>query len=249
MRQFRKCMAFLVLMGLVCMACGTDGGKTENAQETAQVVISEIVYNKETMSYCISAKVDRMAVTDHEFLVAGAERTDIEKAEDGNKIRWYGFYNDESDLEAPKIYTDEFSSSHEKNAYENVVVLATPTEETEVKSFEEECNGVLVPIRITECTVSIDPAEEWRVEGAFYNVIATDTDGTDYLVCKLPGIDDRKASERKEAPLENDLEDVLEWLGGGYESAVQQEFCGIRFIMRDDIELDKIVSARIEKMN
>ncbi|MCM1105459.1 MAG: hypothetical protein NC355_00815 [Blautia sp.] len=248
MRQFRKSMVLLVLMGFVCMACGTDEKKMESSGEEAQVIISDIAYNKETMSYCISAKLNPVAA-DHDFLAAGAERTELEKTEDGNQIRWYGFYNDESDLEAPKIYTGEFSSPHEDNAYENVVVSATPTEETAVKSFETECNGVLVPIRITACAVSIDPAEEWRAEGMFYNVIATDADGTDYLVCQLPGMDDRKPSERKETPLGTGLEDAPEWLGGGYESALQQEFCGLRFIMREDIELDKIVSARIEKMN
>lgn len=247
------------LMVFLCSGCGTPNSNTsqlpesdtmqvqdsesEQIQEEIIITISEMLVNSDTKSVCIKGFVnsdEEITMTDYMPVGIQVQRLDTEPVDGGYSVCWYGFYGDEAVLSDIRI-TDSFGS-------EGTVPVNNEAErvETEAKKFEVSAGTGTVPVWITEFAVMIAPQEDWREYGAFYNVIASDEKGERKLLCQLPSMDDRKPSEIREHPLVNDAAENMETLGGGFSSAMEQEHCGICYIMNETIDLDDVNSIEVE---
>lgn len=122
------------------------------------------------------------------------------ETEDGLSIRQYGFYTDDAAWKNPKLYRGFQSPTNTSQPLENVKTEGEVTQIDE-KDFEANIEGsdISLPVQLTPYGITIRPDADWREDGHFYYVIATDTDGRQYYMCNLPSVDDRKPSE-KSAP-------------------------------------------------
>jgi len=215
--------------------------ETEETEETP-ITVTSVQVNTDTKSVCVQAKfltAENLTATDYSVMGVQALRTDVVPIENGYNISWYGFYEEESAYQDVKI-----QKPFEEGQTENIENLAD-VEEVGAKKFDVAVGDSTVPVWITPFALLISPQEDWRLDGEFYNVIATDTQKNRYYICSLPMMDDRKPSVQKNDPLENlDMENMDE-LGEGLSASIEQEHLGIQSVFSDTIDPGQIEQIEI----
>lgn len=158
-------------------------------------------------------------------------------AEGGVRIDWYGFCTgDDADIAKPSI-------SYEFEEYTNVENEAA-VGEIEGRKLRTDVNGHPVTAWITPFSVSIEPREEWRAEGTFYDVTVTDESGAEYFLVRLPVMDDRKPSQKKQYPLPDMNAGNLPYLGEESGFAVERENCGVQLAFSELLSEETLHSLK-----
>lgn len=228
-KYWKPPIVLLCLLGCLCSCGKTDAPEQQETEselsDSSLITVQTIEVHRESKACHIGALIQTNAeidLTDYALNYMQILETQMTPAEGGVRIDWYGFYiGDDADITEPLI-------SHESEMYTNVENEAT-VEEIEGRKLETDVNGHPVTAWITPFSVSIEPKEEWRAEGTFYDVTVTDESGTEYFLVRLPVMDDRKPSQKKQYPLPDMNAGNLPQLGeepGGL--MVEMENCGIQ---------------------
>lgn len=258
----KKLYSYLLLfmMGCCMLGCGNSQNKTtqiSNTQKENQT--SEV---SESLTITVSSiQVEPLSKTMYVKLLLpediSSDGTDYwvgdmdikreEKIEtdDGLEVELYGFYTDDDAWKNVKVYKG-YQSPDDSNAPLENVKVDGEAEQIESREFEAVVDNseVSIPVVVTPYSVSICPTEDWREEGHFYQVIATDKAGEQHYMCYLPVTDDRKTAEKKENPLTNTTD--LDILGDDFSSAGETEHCGIRYTFNQEIDVDQIEKIEVE---
>lgn len=253
----------LFIMIFCLSGCGNSGNKmpqnssTSQETETSEVNEASITQPITVSSIQIEPSSKTMDVklflpedisadgTDYWVGDLDVKREATVAATGGLEIELCGFYTDDAAWKDIKVYKG-FQATDDSNVpLENVTITGEITQ-IESKKFEAAVDNsqVSIPVVITPYSVSICPTENWREEGHFYQVIATDINGMQYYMCYLPITDDRKAAEKKNTPLTNPT--ALDILGNDFSSAGETEHCGIRYTFNEEIDIDQIEKIDVE---
>lgn len=188
------------------------------------ITVQKIEVHRESMAYHIGALIQTDSEIDAKDYAPNYMQIlemQMTPTEGGVRIDWYGFCTgDDADIAKPSI-------SYELEEYTNVENEAS-VEEIEGRELRTDVNGHPVTAWITPFSVSIEPREEWRAEGTFYDVTVTDESGAEYFLVRLPVMDDRKPSQKKQYPLPDMNAGNLPYLGEESGFMVEREYCGVQ---------------------
>lgn len=239
-----KKLSVVLVLTLLCIGCGAEKEQVETTEiiseayqsETLepQIAITGICINRNTKAVCMEAEIttpehiDAYDYTPNEMSVA---RVEMETEDGMYHFKWYGFYQKE----------ENFSYITMKYQFEDVedecVSMCAQVEEIPDRSFEVEIDGHIIPVDITPFSVTIEPKEEWLDSDmdCHYDMYAMDTEQKMYYVTHFTNV-----SNKKEASLGHINVDEVPELGDGWQSAVAQEYQGIRYVMRTEIDIESI---------
>lgn len=225
------------------------GQKTETSeqQETESelsdsplIMVQTIEVHRESMAYHIGALIQtdsEIDATDYAPNNMQVLETQMTQTEGGVRIDWYGFCTgDDADIAKPSI-------SYEFEEYTNVENEAS-VEEIEGRELRTDVNGHPVTAWITPFSVSIESREEWRAEGTFYDVTVTDESGAEYFLVRLPVMDDRKPSQKKQYPLPDMNAGNLPYLGEESGFMVERENCGVQLAFSELLSEETLRSLK-----
>ena len=224
----------------------TQTSTTQAAEQNVQTEISSIAIDPDSQSIAVTIRIpDSGTNTPPHYWIdhMSTFRTDTQPYAHGILLSMYGFYTEDAAWKKPQIYEGYASPDSKGNALPDVMVSAEVSH-MPAKTFTADVEKTTLPIRLTSYGISFQPTDDWRTTGHFYTVTATAKDGTQYRICMLPLLDDRKASEKRKHPLpETDAD--LEELGDGIYSGAETDHCGGQYIFNSVIDPEQIESIEL----
>lgn len=220
---------------------------TQIPEQNTQTEISSIAIDPDSQSIAVTIRIPDSGTNaqpphywiDH----MSTFRTDTQPYAHGMLLSMYGFYTKDAAWKQPRIYEGFASPDSKGNSLPDVIISAKVSH-MPAKTFTAAVEKTALPIRLTSYGISFQPTGDWRTTGHFYTVTATAKDGTQYRICMLPLLDDRKPSEKRKHPLpETDAD--LEELGDGIYSGTETDHCGGQYIFNSVIDPEQIESIEL----
>ena len=214
---------------------------TQIPEQNTQTEISSIAIDPKSQSIAVTIRIPDSStnVQPHYWIDhMSTFRTDTQLYAHGMLLSMYGFYTEDAAWKHPQIYEGFASPDNKGNALPDVMVSAKVSH-MPAKTFTAAVEKTTLPIRLTSYGISFQPTGDWRTTGHFYTVTATAKDGTQYRICMLPLLDDRKSSEKRKHPLPK-MDSDLEELGDGIYSGTETNYDGGQYIFNSTIDPEQI---------